>query len=76
MRTSAAAPAGAPQRLCGNCRHFRGTPTEVEAQLRGMRTLGSAYGAVRATDGICILHDRYLSPSGTCAAYEPAAIRI
>ncbi len=35
-----------------------------------MRTLGSAYGAVRATDGICVLHDRYLDPSSICASYE------
>jgi hypothetical protein len=38
-----------------------------------MRTLGSAYGAVRATDGICTLHDRYLNPSSTCDSHEPAS---
>jgi hypothetical protein len=58
------------QRVCANCRHFRGAPREIEAQLKGMRTLGSAYGSVRATDGICDLHDRYLGPSSTCPSHE------
>jgi hypothetical protein len=69
----APAPATAPVRLCANCRHFRGDAPDVEAHLRGMRTLGSAYGAVRATDGICTLHDRYLNPSSTCDSHEPAS---
>lgn len=69
----APAPATAPERLCVNCRHFRGDAPDVEAHLRGMRTLGSAYGAVRATDGICTLHDRYLNPSSTCDSHEPAS---
>jgi hypothetical protein len=55
---------------CANCRHFVGAPREVEALLPGMRTLGSAYGAVRATDGICRLHDRYLSPSSHCSGFR------
>jgi hypothetical protein len=59
--------------VCANCSHFCGSPREVEAQLKGMRTLGSAYGSVRATDGICNLRDRYLDPSSTCPSYEPAA---
>ena len=54
---------------CANCRHFVGAPREVEALLPGMRTLGSAYGAVRATDGVCQLHDRYLNPSSRCASH-------
>jgi hypothetical protein len=41
-----------------------------------MRTLGSAYGSVRATDGICTLHDRYLNPSSTCASHESGDIPV
>ena len=37
-----------------------------------MRTLGSAYGSVRATDGICRLHDRYLDPTSRCDSHERA----
>jgi hypothetical protein len=59
-------------KACANCRHFSGAPREVEALLPGMRTLGSAYGSVRATDGICRLHDRYLDPTSRCASHETA----
>jgi hypothetical protein len=65
------APGKALERVCSTCRHFRGAPREVEAHLPGMRTLGSAYGSVRATDGICGLHDRYLASSSTCPSHEP-----
>jgi hypothetical protein len=58
---------------CANCRYFSGAPGEVEALLPGMRTLGSAYGSVRATDGICRLHDRYLDPSSRCDSHELAS---
>jgi hypothetical protein len=58
---------------CANCRHFSGAPREVEALLPGMRTLGSADGSVRATDGICRLHDRYLNPTSRCPSHELAA---
>jgi hypothetical protein len=61
------------ERACGNCRYFSGAPREVEALLPGMRTLGSAYGSVRATDGICRLHDRYLDPSSRCDSHERAS---
>ncbi len=57
---------------CANCHHFTGEPREVEVLLPGMRTLGSAYGSVRATDGICRLHDRYLDPASRCASHERA----
>jgi hypothetical protein len=61
----------APDRRCASCRHFSGLPREVEAHLPGMRSLGSAHGSVRATDGICRLHDRYLAPTSSCMAHEP-----
>jgi hypothetical protein len=31
--------------------------------------LSSAYAAVRSNDGICAVHDRYLSASSVCARY-------
>jgi hypothetical protein len=58
---------------CATCRYFTGAPREIEALLPGMRTLGSAYGSVRATDGVCRLHDRYLDPSSRCDSYERAS---
>jgi hypothetical protein len=38
--------------------------------MPGMRSLGSAYAAVRAADGICRRHDRYLGAASRCADYE------
>ncbi|MDB6045051.1 MAG: hypothetical protein JWM63_3602 [Gammaproteobacteria bacterium] len=64
------APPGPPDLLCGNCRHFCREPREIEAQLPGMRSLGSVYGSVRASDGICRRHDRYLAASCSCASHE------
>jgi hypothetical protein len=63
----AALPAAA--RRCANCRHFRDTAAEIEAALPGLRTLSSAHAAVRADDGLCRLHDRYLSARSRCAAH-------
>jgi hypothetical protein len=60
-----------PGLSCANCRHFSGAPREVEALLPGMRTLGSAYGSVRATDGVCRVHDRYLDPTSYCPSHQP-----
>jgi hypothetical protein len=65
-------PLGAPDLLCGNCRHFCREPREIEAQLPGMRSLGSVYGSVRANDGICRRHGRYLAASCSCASHELA----
>jgi hypothetical protein len=37
-----------------------------------MRSLGSAYASVRADDGICALHERYVAASSVCAGYAVA----
>jgi hypothetical protein len=58
---------------CGACRHFAGAARDVEYRLPGLRALGSMDGSVRATDGVCGLHDRYLAASSGCASHEPRA---
>jgi hypothetical protein len=55
---------------CGSCRYFCESPHEIESQMPGMRSLGSGYAAVRAADGICRRHDRYLGAASSCADYE------
>jgi hypothetical protein len=35
-----------------------------------MRSLGSGHASVRAADGICRRHDRYLGATSHCADYE------
>jgi len=55
---------------CGSCRYFCQEPHEIESQLPGMRSLSSAHGSVRASDGICRRHDRYLGATSHCADYQ------
>jgi hypothetical protein len=54
---------------CAGCRHFNGRPADIEAALPGLSSLSSAYAAVRSSDGICAVHDRYVAASSVCAAY-------
>jgi hypothetical protein len=54
---------------CRRCRHFECAPAAVEAALPGLSSLSSAYAAVRANDGICLIHDRYVAESSLCAQY-------
>ena len=55
---------------CGTCQHFCQAGAELEASLPGLRSLGSAYSSVRAADGLCTLHARYLTPTSSCAMHE------
>jgi len=56
---------------CGGCRYFCQSPHEIESQLPGIRSLGSAWASVRAADGLCRRHDRYLRATSHCADYWP-----
>jgi hypothetical protein len=59
---------------CGTCRHFDSHPAHLEAAIAGLSTMGSAFSAVRAEDGLCALHDRYLAHTRSCARHEYRAI--
>ena len=54
---------------CGTCCAFRNDAAYVEAQMPGLNTLGSGYGAVRADDGLCAEHGRYVSAGAICDRY-------
>jgi hypothetical protein len=49
------------------------SPAALEAALPGLSSLSSAYGAVRADDGLCRVHDRYLAASYRCDRFDAAA---
>jgi hypothetical protein len=55
---------------CGSCRYFCQSPHEIESQMPGIRSLGSAWASVRASDGICRKHERYLGATSYCHDYE------
>jgi hypothetical protein len=59
---------------CAGCRHFSGTAQQVEALLPGLRTLSSAYGAVRSQDGLCGVHARYVAAYSYCKAHEARSV--
>jgi hypothetical protein len=65
-----------PERSCADCRHFNGRPAEIEAALPGLSSLSSAYAAVRAEDGICAVHERYVTASSVCALHASATGQI
>jgi hypothetical protein len=58
---------------CRNCTHFDNDPATIEAVFNGMSALSSAWGSVRADDGICRRNDRYLSAHAFCAEFMSAA---
>jgi hypothetical protein len=57
---------------CTLCRHFNQSPADVEAAFPGLWSLSSAYASVRADDGTCAVHDRYVAASSVCARYAEA----
>ena len=60
---------------CAGCHHFVTGPAELESLLPGMNTLGSAYGSVRDSDGLCQHHQRYLRATCLCPQYQPLTPR-
>jgi hypothetical protein len=56
---------------CGTCQRFRNDAVFLETVFKGMTSLSSSYGSVVAEDGICLLHDRYLSARASCASHLP-----
>ena len=62
-----------PPGRCRACAHFRGEPSQIEQAFPGLASLGSAYGSVRAEDGLCLRHDRYLGADCWCADFAPRA---
>jgi hypothetical protein len=54
---------------CLECKHFKNAPAALEAALRGLSSLSSAYAAVRSEDGLCAVHDRYVAASSVCAVF-------
>ena len=58
--------AARPQGRCGECRFFRNDARYLEAMIPGLASLSSADASVRADDGICARHERYLGARASC----------
>jgi hypothetical protein len=57
---------------CGRCVHFRNDRAYLEHVMPGLASMGSGDSSVRADDGICERHDRYLSARASCADFRSA----
>jgi hypothetical protein len=55
---------------CGNCGYFRNDRAYLEAAIPGLTSMSSGDASVRADDGICLRHDRYLSARASCADFS------
>ena len=55
---------------CGHCTHFRNDPAYLEEAFGGLNALSSARGSVRGSDGICVVHGRYLQTGASCPKFE------
>jgi hypothetical protein len=55
---------------CAACRFFCSDPQELELRIVGLRSFGSGFASVRAGDGLCEKHDRYLPASAHCSSFE------
>jgi len=55
---------------CAACRFFCSSPQELESRIAGLRSFGSGFASVRAGDGLCERHGRYLAASAHCSSFE------
>lgn len=58
------------RRCCMNCVYFSNSPEYLEGVYPGLNVMSSGYASVRRDDGICTLHDLYLSASARCGHYS------
>jgi hypothetical protein len=58
---------------CASCSHFEGRPAAIEQALPGLSSLSSGYAAVRAEDGLCASHGRYVAASSVCPRHEASS---
>jgi hypothetical protein len=62
------------QRCCGHCVHFCNDPAAIEAAFKGLSAMSSGHASVRSHDGLCHMHDLYLSYRDCCADFSAADI--
>lgn len=62
---------GSAEPACRDCRYFNNAAAVLEATFPGMTAMGSAFGSVRAGDGLCAVHGRYLAAGNGCASFAP-----
>lgn len=61
---------------CQNCTHFQNDPGIVEKLFPGLYSLSSGYASVRDHDGLCMLHQLYLSARDSCLNFSTLSSEI
>jgi len=59
-------------RACRNCTSFRNDPAFLEAAIKGLNAMSSAWASVRADDGLCLRHERFVQAVGICPDFSSA----
>jgi hypothetical protein len=57
--------------MCQDCSSFDASPAVLERTFPGLASMGSGFSAVRWNDGLCAVHDRYLTCSSSCGRFSP-----
>lgn len=57
------------EECCFGCVHFRNSPEYLESVYPGIKAMSSGFASIRKDDGICTLHDLYLSADAHCGQY-------
>ena len=55
--------------ICENCAHFNPDPLDVEAAIPGLNVMSSGFASIRAGDGLCAQHERYVPAHASCAQF-------
>ena len=68
-------PSRAPERpaqppACRDCAFFRDDPAEIETALPGLSVFSSGSASVRSSDGLCLMHDRFVTAHSACPAFR------
>ena len=64
----------ARQGHCRTCRNFQSDPRLFEALTPGLVSFGSGDASVRADDGLCLHHGRYVAANAGCTSYQPQQV--
>jgi len=54
---------------CQKCAHFKNDPALIEEVYRGLTAMSSGFASVRDRDGLCNLHQLYLSARDSCPSF-------
>lgn len=54
---------------CGRCAHWADDRALLEANIVGLASFGSAYGASVGESRLCLRHDRLMMPRDRCATF-------